>query len=119
MHPSMAVPVDRCGERPAPAGQFTGDGYIGDDPAFMAGFELVPLVMQAVVALMTTDAGALVGGFPSGTRLTADVVIGATAVPGGAGHGVACLGDTAQGPGKLRRNVPSVTVPGTRRWCWR
>ena len=67
--------LDRGGEGPAPAGQFTGDGDVGDDPAFVKGFELIPFVMQAVVALVTTDAGALVSCFPPGTHLTADVAI--------------------------------------------
>jgi len=37
--------LDRGGEGPAPAGQFTGDGDVRDDPAFVPGFELLPFMV--------------------------------------------------------------------------
>lgn len=73
--------LDRYGEGPAPAGQFTGNGDVLDDPALMACFELVPLVMQAVITLVTTDPGVLIGCIPAGTHLTADVALGPAVVP--------------------------------------
>lgn len=74
---------DRGGEGPAPAGQFTDNGDVRDDPTFVARFELVPLVMQAVITLVTTDPGVLIGCIPAGTHFTADVAVGPAVVPSG------------------------------------
>jgi hypothetical protein len=41
--------LNRGGEGPAPAGQFAGDGDVGDGLAFVPGFELLPLVVEPVV----------------------------------------------------------------------
>jgi hypothetical protein len=103
IRPRMLL-LDRGGEGPAPAGKFAGDGDVGDDPAFVAGLELVPLVVQPVVALVAPAPGGLVGCLPAGAHVAAGVVVGPAVVPGGldrqtAGMGVTGLGDPALGPG--------------------
>ena len=91
-------------EGPAPAGQFPGDGDVGDNPAFVPGFELLPLMVQPVVALVAADPGCFVGGVPAGTHVPAGIGVGAAVVPRGldqqtAGVGVPGLGDGPLGPG--------------------
>jgi hypothetical protein len=75
--------LDRGGEGPAPAGQFPGDGYVRDDPAFVPGLELLPLAVQPVVALMAADPGRFIRDVPAGTHLLADVGVRPAVVPGG------------------------------------
>jgi hypothetical protein len=84
--------------------QFPGDGGVRDDPAFVPGLELLPLPVQPVVALVAADPGRFIGEVPAGAHVTAGIVVGPAAVPGGldqqaAGMGVAGLGDPALGPG--------------------
>jgi hypothetical protein len=104
----------RGGEGPAPAGQFPGDGDVGDDPAFVPNFELLPLAVQPVVALMAPDTGRFVRDAPAGAHVTADVVIGPAVVPRSlhqqaAGVGVDGLGDPA-----WDREAPEECSDGTR-----
>ena len=112
--------LDRSGEGPAPAGQFTGDSDIGDDPAFVPCFELFPLVVQPVIPLVSADPGRFVGCVPAGSHVPAGIGIGAAVVPGGldeqsAGVGVPGLGDGRPGTGKRRRNVRRGRAPDRRR----
>ena len=67
--------LDRVGEAPAPAVQFRGDGDVGDRPAFMPGFEQVPLVVESVVALVSADPGRFVGYVPAGAHAPAGIAI--------------------------------------------
>jgi hypothetical protein len=112
--------------------QFPGDGGVRDDPAFVPGLELLPLPVQPVVALVAADPGRFIGEVPAGAHVTAGIVVGPAAVPGGldqqaAGMGVAGLGDPALGPGsaggmlrrtssraRIRSRAASSARPGTR-----
>lgn len=78
IHPFMPVPVLPARRRTS-TGQFPGNGNVGDDPAFVSGFEMLPPAVQPVVALMAANTGRFVRDAPAGAHVTADVVIG----PGG------------------------------------
>ncbi|MET1156688.1 hypothetical protein [Arthrobacter sp.] len=56
--PPRLLLLDGGGDGPAPAGQLPGDGDVGDDPAFVPGFELVPFVVEPVVALVAAASAA-------------------------------------------------------------
>lgn len=115
IHPRLLL-LDRGGEGPAPAGQLPGDGDVRDDPAFVPGLELLPLVVEAVVPLLTADPGRLIGCLPADAHVTAGMCVGTAVMPGGldqqtAGVGVAGLGDAALGPGCAREECSEGTRP--------
>lgn len=88
--------LDTGGEGPAPAGSSWAMATFGDDAAFVWGFELVPLVVQAVVAMWPRirKASSVASQRAHMSRMV--LLFGPAVVPGGpdqqaAGVGVACF----------------------------
>lgn len=53
------------GQRPAPAGQFPGDGGVGHHGALLAGVETTPAGVQTSIGLLTPGPGRRAGGIPT------------------------------------------------------
>lgn len=96
------------GQGPAPAREFASDRGVRDDGALLAGFELVPAVVEASVAQVAAGSGGWGGEVPAvADRLARHVAV--LMMPGGldqqpAGMTVAGLGDRAE-RARLARGV--------------
>ncbi len=98
--------VSSTGKRPAPAGQFPGDGGVGHHGTLLAGLEVLPPSVRPPVCCLTASPCRRAGGVPTATQIGAGA-IGLAVMPGRldqqpVGMAVAGLGDGALRAGGAR-----------------
>ena len=106
--------LDGGGQGPAPAGQFAGDDDVRDDPTFVPGLELLPLVVEPVVALVATDPGRFISGVPAGAHFMAGVDVGRAMMPSGLDQQPAGVGVPGLVIPPWAREAPEECSEGTR-----
>ena len=99
-------------QRPAPAGQFAGDGDVGDHRPFLAQVQVDPAGVQALVAGMRARAGRGRCLVPAALQHHAGSTVGGAVVPGGLDQQPAHVRVAGLGDRPLRPALPGGMLAG-------
>lgn len=101
-----------CGQRSAPAGEFTGHGDIGHHRSFLAGSEGLPALVQPVIARVSSGASSGWGVVPPGSHDRAGVAVGLAVMPGGLDQQPTRMSAAGLGDRALAGHQPQVRTDG-------